>query len=239
MGPSGVGGTHPRSGGCGPWALWPTNQGASVANPPSYCAPSRRCVVRGQVGMHGVIHPLRGGPRRPVVGARFGAPTVSVAERIRGHPVTDAREPADRGEEVTSDLVEYVIVAVPDEDSLGAVVPALAELVRTARIRILDLVVVVRDDEGAVTVREFEAVESLAALRDVEGEVGGMLSHHDIALASIALQPGSAGIIVVTEDRWAEPLSAAARGAGGQIIAGERIPPPRVESALSDRYEDE
>lgn len=103
----------------------------------------------------------------------------------------EGREPADRSHEVTSDLVEYVIVAVPDQDSLATVVPALAELVQTAKIRILDLVVLVRDREGAVTVLEFEDVESMAALRRVEGEVGGMLSDHDIALASIALRPGT------------------------------------------------
>jgi predicted nucleic acid-binding protein len=153
--------------------------------------------------------------------------------------VPEGREPADRSHEVTSDLVEYVIVAVPDQDSLATVVPALAELVQTAKIRILDLVVLVRDREGAVTVLEFEDVESMAALRRVEGEVGGMLSDHDIALASTALRPGTAGIVLVTEDRWAEPLSAAARRAGGQIIGGERIPPSRVEGALADRSEDE
>jgi hypothetical protein len=197
--------------------------------------------VLGMVLPDGVTpaHPLWGGPRRPVVEARFVTTTVNVAERVRGHPVTDASKPADRSHKVTSDLVEYVIVAVPDQDSLATVVPALAELVQTAKIRILDLVVLLRDDAGAVTVREFEAVESMAALRRVEGEVGGLLSERDIALASIALRPGTAGIVLVTEDRWAEPLSAAARRAGGQIIAGERIPPPRVEGALADRSEDE
>ncbi len=153
--------------------------------------------------------------------------------------MTDAREPADRTHEVASDLVQYVVVVVPDQDALATVVPALAELVQTGKIRILDLVVLVRDREGAVTVLEFEAVESLAALRHVEGELGGMLSDNDIALASLALRPGTAGIVLVTEDRWAEPLSAAARRAGGLIVAGERIPPSRVELVLSDQLEDE
>jgi hypothetical protein len=156
--------------------------------------------------------------------------------------VSDAPEPEERPPEasrpeVTSDLVAYVIVEVPQEDSLASVVPALAELVGSASIRILDLVVVSRDDDGAVTVREFEAVESIAALAEVEGEVGGMLSERDVALAATALRPGTTGIVVVTEDRWAESLSAAAQRAGGQIIGGERIPPPRVEDALADRSE--
>jgi hypothetical protein len=165
--------------------------------------------------------------------------TLRAQERIRGHPVTDAREPSDRTREVATDLVQYVVVAAPDQDALATVVPALAELVETGKIRILDLVVLVRDREDAVTVLEFEAVESLAALRHVEGELGGMLSDNDIALASHALRPGTAGIVLVTEDRWAAPLSVAARRAGGLIVAGERIPPSRVEQALADWSEDE
>jgi hypothetical protein len=66
-----------------------------------------------------------------------------------------------------------------------------------------------------------------------------MLSENDIALASRALPPGTVGIVLVTEDRWAAPLSAAARRAGGLIVAGERIPPSRVEEVLADSAEEE
>jgi hypothetical protein len=41
----------------------------------------------------------------------------------------------------------------------------------------------------------------------------------------------------VAEDRWAEQLSLAARGVGGRIVAGERIPAPRVEAAVADAPE--
>jgi Family of unknown function (DUF6325) len=165
--------------------------------------------------------------------------TLRAQERSRGHQVTDAREPPDRTHGVATDLVQYVVVVAPDQDALATVVPALSELVQSGKIRILDLVVLVRDREDAVTVLELEAVESLAALQHVEGEHGGMLSENDIALASHALRPGTAGIVLVTEDRWAAPLSVAARRAGGLIVAGERIPPSRVEQALAGWYEDE
>ena len=58
--------------------------------------------------------------------------------------------------------------------------------------------------------------------------VGGLLSTHDIDLVSLALAPDSTAIVLVAEDRWAEPLSAAARQSGGEVLAGERI--PRVAS---------
>ena len=98
--------------------------------------------------------------------------------------MTDAPEPVSRPHDVVRDLVAYVIVEVPAEDALAAIVPALADLVDTAKVRILDLVVVVKDATGVVTVREYETVESIAALRDVEGEIGGLLTERDIELAS-------------------------------------------------------
>lgn len=142
-------------------------------------------------------------------------------------------------ERVATDLVEYLIVSTADLDSLSMVATALAELVERAAIRILDLVVVVKDLDGATAARELAGVDSMKALRAVTGDVGGMLSDHDIELASVAVRPGTAGVVLVTEDRWAEPLSRAARLAGGQIIAGERIPASRVQLALADRLDDD
>jgi hypothetical protein len=140
---------------------------------------------------------------------------------------------------VTPDLVEYLLIVTPDEASLASLVPALAELVAGAHIRILDMAVALRGADGVVTVQEIEAVDSLAGLRDVEGEVGGLLSEADIATAGLAVRPGTAGLVIVTEDRWAEPLSVAARNAGGRIVGGERIPRRRIADALAEQRDDE
>lgn len=141
----------------------------------------------------------------------------------------------NRADGVAADLVEYIIVAVPDIESLADLVPALTELVDHAAIRILDVVVVVKDRNGSISQLEIDAVESMAALRSLDDDIGGMLSDHDIRLASSALPANSTGVILVTEDRWAEPLSTAARRAGGQIVAGDRIPAPRVATVLAER----
>jgi Family of unknown function (DUF6325) len=140
---------------------------------------------------------------------------------------------------VSADLVEYLIVEVPNLGALANVVPALVELVASAKIRILDLVALEKDADGTVVVLELDAVDSMTVLQDLDGGVGGMLSQHDIELASLALRPGTSGIVLVTEDRWAEPLAVAARRAGGRILGGERIPASRVESALIDRSDDD
>jgi hypothetical protein len=143
---------------------------------------------------------------------------------------------ASRGiaHEVVTDVVEYTIVLMPDVDSLAQLVPALAELFEAIAVRILDLVVLVMSRDGAVRVLEFEEVESMAQLRDAGHAVESLLSEHDIELAVRALRPGAAALVLLTEDRWAGPLSAAARRAGGEIVAGERIARSRMEAALAE-----
>jgi hypothetical protein len=139
--------------------------------------------------------------------------------------------------DVATGLVEYFVISLPDLDSLAEVVPALAELVDRGIVRILDLVALVRATDGTVTVLELEVVPSLAALGQVAGDVGGMLSERDVELASFAIQPGSAGVVLVTEDCWARPLAEAAARVAGQIVAGERIPARRVEAVLATASE--
>ena len=140
-------------------------------------------------------------------------------------------EGVEHGAAPDLDLVEYVVISVPELSSAVGVAAALKDLVESAQIRILDLVGVVTDLDGRSTAVELEQLSGLAALDGVEGEVGGFLSEDDIALASGALQPGTSALLVLVEDRWAERLSNAARAGGGSIIGGERIPRHRLEQA--------
>jgi hypothetical protein len=152
--------------------------------------------------------------------------------------LTESRQHGNRPDDVATDLVEYFIIEVPGLDSLAGLTPALSEMVEHQAIRILDLVVIVKQADGAASQLELDDLDSMAMLRDLDGDIGGVLSDHDIELASLALRTGSTGMILVTEDRWAGPLSVAAQRAGGQIIAGDRIPPARVESVLADRHDE-
>ena len=139
------------------------------------------------------------------------------------------------GEEppVNSDLVEYLIVSLQDIESAAGVASAIEQLVRDGTIRILDLVVIQSAVEGAVTVIEPDAIAGMPTLVKAVDSAGRMLSERDLLLASTALVPGTAAVVAVVEDQWAERLSDAAKRGGGRVIAGERIPRLKVEKALS------
>jgi hypothetical protein len=153
-------------------------------------------------------------------------------------PAPDARgalTEVSQPDSVTTDLVEYLLIVFPDRPSLGAVVAPVRELVSSERIRVLDIVVVDRDADGLLEILELGDVDALAPLADLDGDLG-LLSENDIQLAARTVLAGEAALVLVAEDRWAERLSVAARHAGGRVVAGERIPAPRVEAALADPF---
>lgn len=133
-------------------------------------------------------------------------------------------------------LVGCLAVALPEVTSLAGVTPALVELVESATIRILDLVVVTRRrrDHG-IDVLGPAALESLPPRLLASRQLHGLVSENDITLAASGLLPGAVALVLLVEDRWAGPLSAAAKGAGGFVLGGERVAPARMEAALFDR----
>jgi hypothetical protein len=136
---------------------------------------------------------------------------------------------------MASDLVEYFVVGVPDLESLGPIIPAMRELSDAGTLRLLDWIVVERDPDGTVVLPELATSGLLPALEQISRDAAGLLSEHDVALAASVLPPGTVGLVLVSEDRWAEPLASAMRQVGGRVIAGERIPSSRVEGALARR----
>ena len=55
------------------------------------------------------------------------------------------------------------------------------------------------------------------------GATTGLLSDDDVALAAAEIEPGTAALMIVYENRWAGPFVAAVRRSGGELIAFERI----------------
>jgi hypothetical protein len=141
----------------------------------------------------------------------------------------------DENRHVDADLVEYLIVTVPRVEALRTVTPAIAELVLSGQLRVLDLVCVAPTPEsgGQLVPLELDEVASIAALRYLEGESGGLLSEGDVQIAALTLPPGSANLLLLVEDLRLRPLAAAARACGGRILGGERTPRSRAQAALT------
>ena len=141
--------------------------------------------------------------------------------------------------------VEYVIVGFPGNNFSGAIAPALAELIETNTIRILDLIFVAKDADGETAAIEFDELEALAAFGELEGEVGGLITADDIAHAAASLEPSSSAALLIWEDVWASEFASAVRESGGVLVEGAENPsrsgrsrvrgPPRVNLTDHDQ----
>ena len=130
--------------------------------------------------------------------------------------------------------VEHIIIGFPGNEFNGKVAPALAKLIESNTIRLLDLLFVGKDADGNVLAIEFDELEELAEFAGIEGEVGGIISEDDIAHVAETLEPNSSAALLIWEDVWATEFAVAVRESGGVLLEGARIPYEIVEAVFAD-----
>jgi hypothetical protein len=130
--------------------------------------------------------------------------------------------------------VEYMIVAFPGNKFRGEIAPALADLVESDTVRILDLAFVGKDADGEVVA--FELSDLDPDVRDSFDSFGakaeGLLNEDDLKAAGEELEPNSSAALLVWEDVWAARLAQAIRDADGVLLDMERVPHEVAKAAF-------
>jgi uncharacterized membrane protein len=131
--------------------------------------------------------------------------------------------------------VELAVIEFPGSQFKGDIAPALADLVDNDIVHIIDLVFVTKNDDGSIDAIEVSDLptEEASAFDDLDGEAGGLLSDADLDLASEVLAPGSSAALIVWENTWARRLVTAIKGAGGRLVAHDRLDAETVQAALA------
>jgi hypothetical protein len=122
--------------------------------------------------------------------------------------------------------VDYLVVEFPAGHSnfTGEMAKELIALVDAGTIRVIDVLIITKDAAGEIDAMELGDIEELGALQAVEAELAELLAADDVVHLAAAMEPGSTAGVLVWENLWAAPFAAAARRAGGQLIADGRIP---------------
>ena len=137
-----------------------------------------------------------------------------MAEDVAGHDLEDMGP------------VDFVLIEFPDGQPKGQAAPLLLDLVDRGLIRILDLMFISKDADGTTTAVEIADIDGDGApdFMVFEGASSGLLSEEDKDEAGNAMEPDTAALLLVFENRWAAPFAKAMREAGGQLVAFDRIP---------------
>jgi hypothetical protein len=131
--------------------------------------------------------------------------------------------------------VDIVVIGFPpDAPMTGEAIPLLLDLVDRGIIRVLDVLFVMENEVGTFSGFEAQDLEAdrIGDFKVFEGASSGLLGEEDVATAAEAIEPGTAAVIIVYENRWAGPFVAAVRRNGGMLIDNQRIPAQDLMDAL-------
>ena len=137
--------------------------------------------------------------------------------------------------------VDYVVVGFPADkaDFSGAMADELKKLMESGTVRVLDLLLVTKDDDGTISVAELRDHDDslVGELRSLEADLSLMLAVEDVERIGGDLELGSAAAVLVWENTWAAPFASAVRHSGGELLAMGRIPTQALIAAAEEDRE--
>lgn len=130
--------------------------------------------------------------------------------------------------------VDVAVIAFDEPKFDGSVAAAIIDLVAAGIVRVLDVVLVNKDENGETSMFEVtdidgDGVPDLVAIR---GDIPGLLSEDDAGAAIEAMPPSSAIAMIAWENTWLIRAGQAIRDNGGMLVAFERIPADDVAAVL-------
>jgi len=122
--------------------------------------------------------------------------------------------------------VDYVVVEFPAGASnfTGEMAAELVALVESGTIRLIDILILTKNEDGIIDAMELSDIEELGELQALEAQLADLLAEEDVEHLAASMDPGSTAGVLIWENLWAAPFGAAARRSGGQLIATGRIP---------------
>jgi hypothetical protein len=130
--------------------------------------------------------------------------------------------------------VDYLIVEFPvgHQNFTGEGAAELLRLHDAGIIRIMDILILQKGEDGTVMAQELGDLDDLGELARLETELVQTLADEDVEHLAAAMDPGSIAGVLVYENLWAAPFASAMRRAGGQLIANGRIPIQAIIAAV-------
>jgi hypothetical protein len=135
--------------------------------------------------------------------------------------------------------IDYIVIGFEGNDFDGSILSELAKAVDDGIIRVIDLVFIIKDEDGTILEGEYEDQSA-----DIRGMLDGvkyneqqgmpLLTDGDIAKIGEQMHSNTAAGVLVLEHTWARGLKQALKDAGGFLIADGRIHPEAVEAAMTE-----
>lgn len=122
--------------------------------------------------------------------------------------------------------IDFIAIELKTDQLSGEGLSALFKLVENKIIRVVDLVMILKDQEGEYEALEMEELEpDMMALFDpLEMEASGIIQVEDIEVIAEAMENNTTAALLLFENLWAIEFGKAVTRAGGRMLMFDRIP---------------
>ena len=130
--------------------------------------------------------------------------------------------------------IDFLALEFKTDQLKGEIIPELLELVKNKVVRVIDLVIIQKYEDGhheAVEMQQL-APDLLALFDPLDVETSGIIQVEDIANVAESMENGTNAAILLFENLWAVKFGEAVLRANGQLLAHERIPFEVVNETL-------
>lgn len=134
--------------------------------------------------------------------------------------------------------IEVLMLRFPGNKFRGEIAPALAELVESGTIRVVDLLFAIKDADGELDVLELSDMEGdLSVFAPMTSELADTLTEDDAKMLARSIPNNSSAAILLFENTWAKAFVDAVVRANGEVVLNERIPRAAVEALIAAQSE--
>ena len=122
--------------------------------------------------------------------------------------------------------IDFIALEFQTEQLKGEILPEILDLVQKQIVRVVDLVIVQKYEDGSHEALEMQqlAHDLLAVLDPLEVEISGIIQVEDIANVAAAMENGTTAAILLVENLWVIKFGEAVLRADGKVLMHDRIP---------------
>ena len=130
--------------------------------------------------------------------------------------------------------IDFLALEFTNDKLKGEIMPALMELVENKIVRVIDLVVIQKDQAGKHEALELQQLEPevIAIFDPLMVEISGIIQVEDIDAIAEQMENNTTAALLLFENLWAIKFKEAVLRANGQLLAQERIPYQIVDEAM-------
>jgi hypothetical protein len=133
--------------------------------------------------------------------------------------------------------IDYIVVGFKGNNFDGTILEELVKASESEAIRVVDLLFIIKDADGNVTMAEIEDQhEELQEVAKAIGHDGDLplLTEEDVEKLGSSMENDTSAGVLVVEQLWAKGLKSALINAGAVLLDEGRIRPEVVEAAVEE-----